>query len=423
MSPKRATSASVIVIALFTLTGPKQVEAAELALPEAYKSIVTSTSALSSSATELVRLERTTLRLQRIRTALTAKLLVANFGDKFSINDLIEEQDLLCGARANHISTVARYNYVNAVTSQIEEISKPSSATDILSAIKIVLASYSVDVSDRSLSATSISQLKNIITTRCQTDIRGFDKAYYGTAITGAQAGQPTPPAEAPSGTEALPSLAFLGPFGALIDTVLGIITPVLTEAANIVDQSKRKQAIEDFLSDQNNQNSLRSAGQELAQAVSDYTWATRLKSAGAFVEGVMVIRKSEIDLARLDSCKDPNNEKFVRSASGAPSARFVLCWRAAWGQLESTVASTLKAAEDYDELADAGDSATALTAFRRIDTEFTAISRGNSVNDPQAFWQFVLQIVSFANTLQTAFSQDNRERIHKAIDGLVHSP
>jgi hypothetical protein len=413
---KMMSVATIITVGFFSVTA----NADGIDLPEAYTSVVAITSALASSAGDLMQFDRTTQRLKKIRTALASKLVGANFGDRFSINDLIDEQDLLCGARASHIASISRYNYLNGVTSKIQEVSKQTNPTDIVSAIKALFASYSVNVSDKTLSATAINELKNLVITRCQTDIRGFDQAYYGIAIRPAA---PVGPAETLTQPEALPSFGFLGPFGVLIDTVIGIITPVAVETATIVDQAKRRKAIEDFLSDRDNRTSLENAGHELAQAVSDYTWTKRLKSAGSFVEGVAEIRAAEIDLAKLDACKDSNNEKFIRSASGAPSARFMLCWRAAWGRLASIVAATLKAGEEYDELADAGDSATALKSFDKLKTELQAIGGGNPLGDPQAFWQSILRLVSFANTLQTAFSQDNRDKIRKAIDGLVQTP
>src|SRR6266700_4812478 len=96
-----------LVAALTTVIEPERSRADGIDLPDAYTSIAAITSALSSSAADLVQLERATQRLKKIRIALATKLLAANFGDKFSINDLIDEQDLLCGVRADHISTVS----------------------------------------------------------------------------------------------------------------------------------------------------------------------------------------------------------------------------------------------------------------------------------------------------------------------------
>jgi hypothetical protein len=116
------------------------------------------------------------------------------------------------------------------------------------------------------------------------------------------------------------------------------------------------------------------------------------------------------------------NSTNLGRTPSGAPSAAFMRCWRKVWSQLDSTVASTLKAANDYDLLADAGDTDTALIAFRNVTRDLNAI-RTNAVSDPDVLWMFVTQVVIFATTVQTAFSPDNRDKLHKAIDALVKAP
>ena len=87
--------------------------------------------------------------------------------------------------------------------------------------------------------------------------------------------------------------------------------------------------------------------------------------------------------------------------------------------KLQSKVGSALKTASDYDLLADAGDTSAALNNFDKITQDFSAIVE-NSITDKTAFWQYVTQLVNFANAVSTALSQDNRTKIQKAIDALV---
>jgi len=412
--------ATVFAGALLMASLPKGSGAQDVPLPTAYKSLVVSAGAITTSANELLQIERAATRLQRIRKSLTSEILSHKFGDKISLADAsldaeLEEQAMLCNVRADHLITTVRYNYLSSVVTQIQEISKATPATDLASALKGLFASYAVKATAASMSDQAIKTLQARTRARCQTDIRSFDTAYYGASIKVPVAATAAP--EAPAA--ALPGLDFLGPIGALVDTVLGVVTPVIVEAANLVDEGKRAQAVKDFLSNPKNQNALKHAGHELARAISIYTLDKRRKLAGSFVEGLVAVRHTEIDLGKLDACKGLNDEKFTRSKSGAPSVSFMLCWRAAWTKLESTITAMLKTAEDYDQLADAGDTDTALRAYDVITADLDAI-RDNEISDPTAFWQYVTQLVSFANTLDTAFSPANRDKIQKAIDTLV---
>jgi hypothetical protein len=74
-----------------------------------------------------------------------------------------------------------------------------------------------------------------------------------------------------------------------------------------------------DFLSAPENQSAFRSAGSNLARAVSDYTFAKRLTLAGTFVEQLAVLWSIRVDLAKVDACHVPSQAMFARAKSGAP--------------------------------------------------------------------------------------------------------
>jgi hypothetical protein len=101
------------------------------------------------------------------------------------------------------------------------------------------------------------------------------------------------------------------------------------------------------------------------------------------------------------------------------PSLLFRTCHRAVWEKLQKTVASALKTASDYDLIADAGDTSTALVNYDKITSDFSVIT-ASEITNPEVFWQFVSQLVSFAGTVASASSIDNRTKIQNAIDALV---
>ncbi|MCK1285414.1 hypothetical protein IVB41_15950 [Bradyrhizobium sp. 44] len=413
----------------------------DLPLPQAYKSLLVSAGAITGSSQELIQLERSVQRLQALRTALTIQLLNHNYGDTITIADAVDanfqtqlksrqgldvpvltQDAILCAPRTSHIQAVAQFNFLNAVVSKIQELSKPAAATDLASALKAVLSSYSLSAADVSLaSKDAIDALKNRQQKRCSSDIANFDASYYGVRIEDLSVAAAGAAPSAGGAEAALPALSFLGPIGVLIDTIVGIVTPVIIEASNLVDEAKREEAIRKFLSDTDNQNALQTSGRELARLIDRYTLAKRLRSSGAFVEALEAAKATQINLGKLDECKG-FDRKFDRVSGSPPNAAFILCWRAAWQKLEPTVTSALKLADDYDRLADAGDTATAYTTYLNITKDLGAI-RDNSVTNPNLFWRYVTQLVGFANTVQTAFSVDNREKIHKAIEGLSKAP
>lgn len=392
-----------------------------ITFPKVIDSFVASTSAIAKSTTEQISLDRSQERLEAIRRAIAQKLITVASGATFNLADAagLEERALLCDARKTHIEKIAGHNYLNALVSRIEEVSKREPATDIFSGVKLLLVKVSVDVSADALSPSAIKQLQDESTTRCHRDIKSFDEAYFGIKIQGPV---PAGPTAAPEAAEAaLPSLSFLGPVGVVIDTFLGIFSPLVAQGANLIDEKKRVDAVVAFLHDAQNQKRIKNVGEKLATDLSAFALEKRRRLAASFVEQDFGIRRRSIDLSKLDECKDLAETRFKRADSGSPDFHFMLCWKAVWGQYEKPVAELLKVADSYDSLADAGDTDNALKPFKQITADLTAIKEG-AVTNRELLWGQVLKLVTFANTVVTAFSKENREKMGKAIDDLVKS-
>lgn len=443
---RRAVQTTSVMVAFLVSTlsnTPASPQSApDPATQKGYTSFVATLSSLTGSASDMIVLERSAGRLATIRQATARKLIAAfepgaNASRKsITLADTLDTSILLCGFRANsikvvdrlstrdttasmavdHLQTVARSNYLNSVVTQIQSVSKASAPGDIISALQALFASYQIKATNASLQQTTMEKLRARSLQRCQGDLKEFDRAYYGVDV---KPPGPLAAGEAPTPAAGLPSLSFLGPIGVLVDTVLGILTPVVIDAATIVDEAKREKAIADFLADPKNQSAIRSAGTELARAVSDYTFAKRMALAGSFAERMAVLSSATVDLTKIDACSDPENKIFVRSASGGPSSIFMACYFAVWSQFQDTVGSAIKAASDYDLIADAGDTSAALISFEQITSDFGAIAT-NSITNPAVFWQYVTQLINFAGAVSTASSQDSRAKLEKAIDALV---
>ena len=246
---------------------------------------------------------------------------------------------------------------------------------------------------------------------RCLADVRDFHLTYYGRDIT---------PPTAHKGVPAPAAAPFFAAVGAVIETIVNIITPVVVEGAKIVDEEARRRTVIAFLKNETNIKTIRESGLALATEVSAFTWNKRLRLAGSFSERAAVLRASPVDLSKGDSCK-----KYLAAGQPTNDAKtsltddFILCWRAAWEQVESNVAALLKVAEEYDRLADAGDTDNAHQAFRPLADSLQAITTTDET-DLKRFWGWATRLLAFAQKVETALSKESREKIEKAIDDLV---
>ena len=412
--------AGVLLCGISAVANGAAAQADDVALAAPYKAVVTGAAGVASAATELLQMERATDRLLQIKKTVTAHILKAKSGETFLLTDLPDEREFLCGARGRHLIAVARANYLSSIATQVGAIAKRDAPTDLFSALKLMFATYSVDDSDNTLGNTTQTALQAAVTGQCEADIRGFDKAYYGQVIP-----LPAAPMSASglSQPEAIPSLSGLGPVGVAADTILAIVTPVAIELSSLIDEGKRRDAVRAFLKDPVKRARLSDAGQKLAAAVSAYTWDKRLAQTGIVVEQLTNLRnKGPIDLAKFEQCKDPTNSRLVRSESGAPSRQFMSCWSAVWETLEPQVAALIKSANSYDQLADAGDTDNAKDMYAKIASGFKKIADDDDSLDLADLWKSISRLVHFAETVRAAFSEENRDKLSKAIDAAVKS-
>ena len=417
---------------------------------ETYTSVVPTLSALTTSANDLVQLERSVGRLELIRKTLTANFVIAANAwiaakDKktdpkttISLSQLDREQ-LLCDFRSeveavvekgklaqqdktasitvDNLPTVARYNYLNSVVSQIQSVSKAAAPpTDLLTALQALFASYQVKASDAALNSKALEKLRTNTHAPCVADLRDFAVAYYGQSPLAPMAGAPT------ANVSLLDLVPDVGPIGTLVGTIISIITPVAIDLSTAVDQTKRKQAVLDFLGKEENYLAILHSGTALAQAVSDYTLAKRLITAGTFAENIAVVTTTNVDLAKLDACSDTVH--LLDTLDGAPGPTLMSCYHAVWSKYQDAVSAALKAASDYDTLADAGDTQTVLKNFKEITNpaNYNKMLQNSDLTNPTQFWQDVTQLVTFANAVVTAASPANRAKIQQEIDALVKS-
>jgi hypothetical protein len=382
-------------------------------LPPAYESIVASAGALATSGAAALKSYRADTRTAAIRTALTKALLSLGAETTITIGKpdadaLVGETALLCTVRSSYTGGVADLNYLTSLVQKLNSVSKPAPApTDIIGALKLLFATANYSISDDAQVKSPATSQK--AATICETDLKSYDIDYYGAAAGGLSPPQPAAatPAAAPAD-----AFAFLGPIGALIDTFIGILQPVLIDASTIVDQGRRQAVVEQALNDPKIHSKIVQSGKQLALAVDNFAVSSRRRLTGSFVEQLVALRATPIDLSKEPECK--NLAGSTRLPSGAPSAAFVTCWKAAWSHLQDAANKLVTTADSYDTLADAGDI-NAQKLFATIMADYDLISKGHAAAS-DVFWNDVTQFITFANAISTAASKSNLATLQKEL-------
>jgi hypothetical protein len=332
---------------------------AQTSLPPAVDAFISSASALTKSASELVDLGRSTSRLEKLRREVTDKLLAARTGEPLRLT--ADEAELLCEARTDQLATAVRRNYIQSVAGRLAEVGKPSKIDNLESAVKSLFANQSVDMTIAIPSLQELEINRKRQRDRCQLDVKEFDLSFYGRAIIQSN----VPNLE-------VPLIPAFDEIGALVQVIVGIITPVVINGAQFIDEEQRRKVILEFLRDPENVSAIQASGNGLARSLSSFVMAKRRKLVGPFFERAAVLRATSVDLSRNEDCKIflADGKPLKRPDGNGISDNFVLCWRAVWDQLQTNVSPLLKAADDYDQLADAGDSDNALLAFDPVSRE-----------------------------------------------------
>lgn len=418
--------ASVALLAAGVLATPVRAAddpsaaATKVVLPPPYESIVASAGALATSGASAMKTYRADARTAALRTALTKALLGLGAETSLTLakadyDPLIGETALLCKVRTGYTGSVTDLNYLTSLVQKLNTVSKPAPApTDIIGALKLLFATAGYSIADDAqVKAPGTSPAKAAMI--CEGDLKAYDVAYYGADPGGLPS--PTPAAATlsppvPAGATPTVSFAFLGPIGSLIDTFVAILQPVLIDASTIVDQARRRAVVEQALKDPKIHGKIEQSGKQVAATVGSYAQASRQRLVGSFVEQLVALRETPIDLTKEAECK--NLAGSTRLPSGAPSAAFIACWKAAWAHLSDGAAKLATTADSYDTLADNGDI-DPQKLFATILTEYDNIGKGK-IDASNVFWSNVTQFITFANAISAAASAANIATIKKDI-------
>ena len=385
-----------------------------ITVPGVYESTVSSIGALATSATAALKNDRSERRTLAIRKALATALMKGGLNQPIDLrkDSSLGEIAILCEPRENYVTNSIYLNYLNTLAQNIDTVStKAPVATDIPGAIKLLFASSSYAITNKvAVDAAAIKELSDKVSKNCAADLSGYESAYYGTAI-GTTAVTEAVTDAGGSGTS-VSTFAFLGPIGGAIDTFLSILQPVLINASQAVDEARRLKAIQTALDDPQTQAKIRKAGDQLAAAVDAYSVMSRYGTVGAFVEQLVSIRETQIDLSKIDDCQHISLSSQDRLPSKAPNEAFIGCYNVAWAKLKPQVDSLNTIARNYDTLADNNT----VTAKTRFDTIMTNFAKLKNEAPSESFLSDITEFISFANAVATAASKSNVAALKSAI-------
>jgi hypothetical protein len=395
----------------------------DVALPPAYESTISSLGALATAGSAALKTSRADARRLAVRTALSKKLLAAVGPittitlDKADTDAMLGEIGILCSPRQSYISNSVSLNYLNTLVQSVDSLgTKTAAPTDILSALKLLLASSSYAIVDKvKVDAASVQALAATTLSTCEGDLKSYEIDYYGAKIVAP--GQPVP-AAAPAPVAAIDTFSFLGPLGNLIDTFLSILQPVLINASQLVDEERRRSAIETALGDPATHEKIQNTGKQIAGVVDSFAAASRHKLVGSFVEQLVAIRETSIDLSNVADCK--TLALSTRLPSGAPNASFIGCWSAAWAKLQPQVDNLNTIGDGYDAIADTG-GVNAQKLLGTILADYDKIKNGaTDAQNLTVFANDVGEFIAFANAIANAASKSNIASLKSAAAAVV---
>lgn len=391
--------------------------------PSGAESITSAVAGTVAATQEGIDFGRAVTRIQKVRFALSDALLAA-YGSTGELTVAsIDQANVLCEARVQHALLALNRSYASAVTAQLQATATPAKITSLLDSLEVIFKHYNIDVAYAN--PTKQDDVERAIEVSCASDFTSYSAAFYGGGFSPSVGpASSSLPGElevltAPdSQGQASSGLAALAAFSALIDAINAIVNPI----AQAVDQTKREAAIIEFLTSWRTR--IQNVATELAQKGADFGTQRRLIALGQFAEQLQVTRNKKIKLSDVDGCKEAKTgDAGFTTVAGkrVPTSGFIVCFAGIWKMLSGSIAASMKAADTYDQFADAS-SAKAVEDAQKIKANIEKLNGDVSEATLKDLWTQALRLYAFGKTLEDAFSKERRDAVANAIDNLVKS-
>lgn len=391
---------AAILIACLCISAARADDPVPTAYPAGADSLVGAINALTSAEDKRVALWRSEDRYSTLRRMLVQSV-VGSKGESSGVSlddDAIKK--LLCGSRRGFVKVQASQTYLTAVSTELKKTATTEKITGLTASIMTLFKTYSVEVTS---TPDKLKAAQDLAESICTTDYQKFAKSYYSYAFVGAN-----------TGIEDI-----FSPFSALIKLVMDIITPVAEAGAKLVDAEARKKAILDYLKKPGTIKNITAASTVVNSELSSSLNTARYQKVGQFVEQAIALRDIAPDLSKTP-CKQAFDASGLIVNGGVPSDNFIKCMSMVSAAYADKLAALLKAADDYDQLADSPPDV-AGTKLKAITQKLDDIAKDKvPPATAKELWDKAVEIIGFAQTVLTAASKDNRDKVKQDIDALV---
>lgn len=411
--------AAVSFFALESVVGHAVADTPPPATPTAYTpgaaAVVSALNGLVAGTKTSVDNYRTTSRTIAFRGALMHALMNLD-KDSFAkpVRITAANVDILCGSRAVYATNYAQMTYVGTITGALNKAATPAKISSIGDAFASFFQNYSIDAGAKLSSDAGIDVTRN-----CEKDIDAWVQDYYGADLV------KLPPVPKPG--LVLDPVTALSTFNDLFQTLVTIITPLITTPATAIDAKKRSDAINDFL--KKNYKDLQTGADNIAKFGAAQIASTRLQAVGQFADSMASARTFSIDLSKVDACRNAysdlpgslvveRKDATGKVTSRLPSDDFAVCYAQAWAQLKPAATVAAAAAAGYDSLADtSSDQVT--KAAQVIHDNMDKIDQPAKMNISQLV-SAATQLITYGQAVSQALSAANIAKVKTDVETLM---
>jgi hypothetical protein len=360
---------------------------------------------------------RAASRALALRGALMRALMrLDNLDQQKEIRIAATNVDILCATRAAYATHAAEAAYITSITGTLDKFATPPKIASIADAFQSIFQNYTIDASNAKVSPTASSD----ITAKCESDIAGWVMAYYGADV--------VKPLQGAGGLSfGIDPVTTLNTFADLFQTLITIITPIVTVPATALEAKRRSDAINGFL--KKYRDDLLKAASDIAGFGDKTGTATRLQAVGAFAESMAAVRSVTIDVSKFDACKTayktvPGSLVLERKdaagnvVSRLPTDDFAVCYAQSWSQLKSAAEAAVAAAAQYDSISDNASDQLA-KAVQIIQKNIAKIDQSGTPDISQLV-SAATQLITYGQAVTQALSAANITKVKTDVQNIM---
>lgn len=374
-------------------------------LPPAVEGFVAATTALAASAGPKIDSYRTEIRAIPVRKAIMQGILKSD--GKSVVLGSFSAVSTLCDPRAEYSLQKAEKTYLDVITAKVDS-TKKSDVSNVVGAFQALFKDYTIEppVQPSGGANAEPDDYRRAARDNCVAETKTYFDAYYG------------------SSEESIS--AIVTAVAGLYDVFKSIVAPAVIEGGKIIDEQRRARAIVEFLQNDQQRKAVSTAAKDMVSVLSEANKRDRARKFGAYLEQAALMKQASVAVGDINECKplyalkDKGWDKILKQDDGLPHPALLACYRSVWSKYADSATSLLTAAAEYDQVADVNFSKEA-GSYNQVITNLDKIRSGEGATFQQ-IWGAALRLVSLADKVQTAASDENRKKLSDAVKKVVES-